>query len=168
MRRDYMSRSSGYVFKVGVLALAVLALTACGDKKKSSDSSRSTSTTSTTAAAKSLVLEAKDDGSKQTINVGDTVTINLGTAGGSGYTWKVTKQPDPAVLEVVSTTQTTTSPAPATSAGDAPMVGRPETVTTVLRGKAPGTTSLVLSHVPPGGGAAEDTFTVELTVKAAQ
>ena len=154
-----------------LLAMTVVVVAGGCSNDNSSDTAASTSSTSASSStsapsAKTLVLQAKDNNSKQTIAVGDSVSIQLETAGGSGYTWKMTKEPDAMVLETVSTTQATSTPAPPTSAGQAPMVGRPETVTTVLRGKAPGTTSLTLSHVPPGNGPAEGTFTVEITVTA--
>lgn len=109
----------------------------------------------------STLLTASDDLSTQTIHVGDTIVIHLETAGGSGYSWTLNDY-GKNVVKLVSQSQAKKD---AVNEGDAPIVGAPEIAETVLEGVAAGKTTVLMHHVPPGGGAPEDTFSIEIVVK---
>ena len=161
-----------------LLALTVLGLAvgACGSGNDNADAKDTTttsvdsmsSTTQAMAGAARIVTE-NDNGSTQTLvynadsSEQGTLRINLQTAGGSGYTWKITKQPDAKVVTASTPTQEPTTPRP-TSADGSPLVGAPETVSTLLTATGPGTTSIELSHIGPTGGAPDDTFTLTIVV----
>jgi predicted secreted protein len=159
---------------LSLAVLAVVAMAACGSDKKSPSASDTTAdadttdttlaaTTATTSATGDLVLQASDTGLKRTVAVGKTVTILLDVNGGTGYSWDITTKPDPAILEVVSQNQAKKSTG---SDGGPPIAGGPETLTTILKAKAPGQTTIELSLDPPGGGAADSKFSVDITVTA--
>jgi hypothetical protein len=156
--------------------IAVLAVGACG-KDSNDDTATSTTTSaleSTTSTQRPLpgaapIITESANNSTQTLAYSPsssqqgTLRINLQTAGGSGYTWKVTTKPDPKVVEVDATTQEPTSPRP-TSADGTPLVGAPETVSTLLTAAGVGTTSIELSHVGPSGGPPDKTFKITIVV----
>ena len=91
-------------------AIALVAAGACGNSKNN-DNAVATSTTSsvlenTTSTAKPLpgaapIITESANNSTQTLAYNPSsseqgsLRISLQTAGGSGYTWKITKQPDP-------------------------------------------------------------------------
>lgn len=154
---------------VGLLTIATL-FGACGD---SNDNSRDTATdavtTTTSSEAASMAdvsVTDADDGSTQSIAAGQRLVIKLDVNGGTGYSWPVTTAPDAKVLKQVSQTQAKKEGVETTAPGGSPMVGTPETVTTTFEAVAAGTTKVVLSLTPPGGGKAEDTFTITVTVTA--
>lgn len=123
----------------------------------------------TTSTAKPLpgaarVITESANHSKQTLVVGESLRIVLQTAGGSGYSWQVTQRADPAVVDVGPTTQAPTTPRP-TSADGTPVVGAPESASTLVEGVAPGTTSIELSHIGPTGGKPDGTFTIDVVVE---
>lgn len=137
---------------VALVVLPLLFLTAaCGDDEPSTESTKG-----------SAALTEINDGGTERVKVGDTVVISLETAGGAGYSWKVTTDPDPKVLEFMSQSQARTG---TTQAGSPPLVGAPETVDTTFTAVGKGTTKVVLGHVPPAGGEPEDTFTVTVIVE---
>lgn len=111
-----------------------------------------------------MTLHASDNGSTQTVHIGDIIVIELDTAGGSGYTWTTTAPPDTTVLTATGSTQAKKPGTQTTSANGPPLVGTPEVVTTAFRAVGAGTTKVVLGHVPPGGGAPSETFTVTVVV----
>jgi hypothetical protein len=157
--------------------IAVLAVGACGSDNND-DEAADTATSAlenTTSTAKSLpgaapIITESANNSTQTLAYNassseqGTLRISLQTAGGSGYTWKITQQPDAKVVRADAPTQEPTSPRP-TSADGTPLVGAPETVSTLLTATGPGTTSIELSHVGPSGGAPDKTFKVTIVVK---
>lgn len=154
---------------VGATLLAIIVVAgACGKDKNDRTASTNSTAATTTSTAKALpgasrVIDASANNTKQTLVVEEALRINLQTAGGSGFTWKITKQPDPAIVEVESPPTTTPSPTPTTKGGT-PIVGAPETVSTSLVGVAPGNTSIELGHIGPTGGAPVDTFKIDITV----
>ena len=160
-------------------AIAILAVGACGNSKNN-DSSAATSTTSsvvesTTSTAKPLpgaapIITESANNSTQTLEYSasssqqGSLRISLQTAGGSGYTWKITKQPDPNVVAAEPPTQAPTNPRPTTADGT-PLAGAPETVSTLLTAVGPGTTSIELGLIGPSGGAPEQTFKITIVVR---
>lgn len=156
-------------------AVVLLGVAACGSAKTDDDAAGSATTQeNTTSTAKPLpgaapIITESANNSTQTLtyNPGSSeqgaLRINLQTAGGSGYTWKITKRPDPKVATADAPTQAPTSPRP-TSADGTPLVGAPETVSTLVTAAGPGTTSIELSHVGPTGGAADQTFKITIVV----
>jgi chagasin family peptidase inhibitor I42 len=161
----------------GVIALA--AMGACG-KNEGNDNAAATSTTSatletTTSTSKPLpgaapIITESANNSTQTIAYNPSsseqgsLRINLQTAGGSGYTWEITKQPDPKVVAADAPTQAPTEPRPTTADGT-PLVGAPETVSTLLTAVGPGTTSIEMGHIGPAGGAPDQTFKITVVVQ---
>ncbi len=147
---------------VALLAVSALFATgACGDDADSKDANAVTTTSAALASPEGLTLSSAMNGSTQNLRVGQNLVIELDTAGGSGYSWKVTTEPDAAVLKFVSATQEKKS-TDTTSA--VPLTGTPEVATTTFRAVGAGTTKVVLGHVPPSGDAPEDTFSVTVTV----
>lgn len=138
------------------LALTTL-VTACSD-----DDEPAASSSTTTTEAEVRTLGVGDDGQTITLAVDEELAIALEVNGGTGYSWKVLDQPDAAVVEIVDTSTELTTP---TSAGDAPMTGRPETTRWRLRATGAGQTSIHLGLVPPGGSEPEDTVLVQLVVE---
>lgn len=143
----------------GVLIALILA--GCGDDDPSSDVAPTTSTTSVAVTDHRPVLTSADDGRTITIEKGDQLTVKLEVNGGSGYSWDLLEGTDPTVLDVVSTTQATTTP---TTPDEPVMTGRPETMTTVLRSIGTGDERVRFGLIAPAGGQPEDTFEVRIVV----
>jgi hypothetical protein len=159
----------------GVIALLVLGACSSNSNEKAANSTTTSAAENTTTTAAPLpgaapIITESANNSTQTLAYNSSssqqgsLRINLQTAGGSGYTWKITKQPDPKVVEVGAPTQAPTTPRP-TSPDGTPLVGTPETVSTLLTAAGPGTTSIELSHVGPSGGAADQTFKITIVVR---
>ena len=156
--------------------VVVLTLGACGSDKSNNDAATTTTglenTTSTARplpGAAPIITESANNSTQTLAYNADSseqgaLRINLQTAGGSGYTWKITKQPDPKVVTAGTPTQEPTTPRP-TSADGTPLVGAPETVSTLLTAAGPGTTSIELGHVGPSGGTPDQTFKITIVVK---
>ena len=174
-----MSASRRLRVSVIVGLLAVLVLGACGNDDNGDNDEAAETTTSvqetTTSTAQALpgaapIIDESANNSTQTLAYSASssqqgaLRINLQTAGGSGYTWKITEQPDPKVVRAEEPTQEPTSPRP-TSADGTPLVGTPETVSTLLTATGVGTTSIELSLVGPSGGPPDKTFKITIVVE---
>src|SRR5689334_17364280 len=134
---------------MAALVCAAVTMAACGGSKTASTTTSTTSPTAPSRAA-AIVVDAIDNGSTQAIAVNDTLTIALQVDSDSGDSWDITKQPDAAVLEVVSRSEAPV-PTSSTTPGSPRLVGGLQVSRTVLRAKATGTTSIELTDVPPGG-----------------
>jgi hypothetical protein len=173
--------SSTHLLRASAIAgaIALVAVGACGNSRND-DNAVATSTTSSvlenaTSTAKPLpgaapiITESAND-STQTLAYNPSssqqgsLRIDLQTAGGSGYTWKITKQPDPNVVAAGTPTQAPTEPRPTTADGT-PLAGAPETVSTLLTAVGPGTTSIELGHIGPSGGAPQQRFKITIVVR---
>jgi inhibitor of cysteine peptidase len=71
---------------IAVLAVAGLALTACGGNAN---------------ASKTLNLSARDDGRTVQVHTGDEIVVTLDSNASTGFRWVVTRKPDPQILELV-------------------------------------------------------------------
>src|SRR5581483_7810214 len=147
---------------MAALVCAAVTMAACGGSKTASTTTSTTSSRPGGGAA--IVVDAIDNGSTQAIAVGDTLTIALQVDSDSGDSWDITKQPDAAVLEVVSRSEEPVSTS-STTPGSPRLVGGMQVSRTVLRAKDAGKTSIELTDVPPGGGAPLDTFKIDVVVK---
>jgi hypothetical protein len=156
--------------------VAVFALGGCGKDKNNDAASTVTTAGSETTVSTSkplpgaapIITESANNSTQKlayapSSSQQGSLRINLQTAGGSGYTWKITKRPDAKVVEAGTPVQTPTSPRP-TSADGSPLVGTPETVSTLLTATGVGTTTIELSHIGPSGGAPDQTFKITIVV----
>lgn len=141
----------------GAAAVALL-LAGCGDSEPLSSDEATTTTLAEEVAP--VVLGPDADGTTQELAVGGRILLELPVNGGTGYSWEVTEAPAADVVGVVDVRQARDEPVDP----EAPTVGAAETVTIELEALGAGTTTVVVSLLPPGGGPAEDTVTLQLVV----
>ncbi len=127
----------------GIVAAALLSigLTACGG--------------STGTGANEVVVTQADDGATVTAHPTEILTVRLESNASTGYAWKITGEPDPGILEPISNEY---------EAPDGDAVGAPGTEIWRFHVLHNGTTSLEMGYLPPGGGAAGETFTLSVDV----
>lgn len=107
-------------------------------------------------------LTSSDNGSSATINVGDTLTVNLGSNPSTGYSWKIAEN-DPKVLVPVGSSQFSLGP------NTTPMPGAGGTQTFNFKGMSAGKSTLTLVYVRPWEKdttpTPQNTWTVTVTVQ---
>jgi hypothetical protein len=169
---------------IAVLSLALVLLGGCADASDPDASAPSQASataahssgasapasvpvTATVAATPAPVVITVADGDgndtrSATPTVGQLVLVDLETCGGCGYSWTVDTAPSPATA-----TQETVSQPPSPSAAPTngpPLVGRPTTTRLAFQARAAGETSVSIGYHGPGGGPAERTVVMTLTV----
>jgi inhibitor of cysteine peptidase len=108
--------------------------------------------------ARSVELTAKDSGSTAQLQTSDELVITLDSNVTTGFAWKLATEPDPKVLELVSSDYV----APETT-----LVGAGGQEVWTFRATGDGTTELTLSYERSSGETAGEPFTVTVEVAPA-
>jgi predicted secreted protein len=108
--------------RASVVASAALLLIGCGE--------------GATASAKTF----KNPKGTISVNSGDRFAIELSSTPGTGYSWQLTRRPDPKIVRYLGSRTVSGSNVP----------GGPAQQLLSFIAKAPGTTSMTLSYVGPG------------------
>lgn len=129
-------RSARTGLAAGVLVLA-LGMTACS---KAADEPVETTSTAV-VAGKTIDLDEAADGTTVQAAAGDKILLTLGSNPSTGYAWEVTTEPDAAVLKVDPSKY---------NEPDSDAIGAGGTEVWHMTAVGAGTTTLMLTSVPPG------------------
>jgi predicted secreted protein len=110
------------------------------------------------AAAKTVTVGESDSGDLVTVRKGDKIRVVLDANPSTGYSWKITAQPNPRVAKIRSSRYVA-------DPTDGPMVGSGGRQITVLKAKRWGRTRLGMEYVPPGEQAGGSQFDLFIRVK---
>lgn len=152
----------------GLLAIALLAMSACAAEDEPTVGSTTTAGTEATVSpaaegvTASQTFTKADSGKEVPLAVGEEVVAALETCVGCGYRWEITEEPDAAVVESLgSTNQPRTGD---TQPGDPPIAGGSSDELFSFRGVGAGTAKVTIGYFPPAGDSPEETFTLSFSV----
>jgi inhibitor of cysteine peptidase len=162
-----------------VVSVSPAILVACGSSPAPNDpatATNNTTTTETTTTAETTTASTptataktpatinaskNDNGKTLEAKVGDTVVLSLEENLSTGFGWRVSKEPDAAVLKVeLSEAKSGKNKSPEGKL----ILGAPGTHEWTLRATGAGTATLTLDHMPPGGKSPAETFTITVRV----